>query len=64
MTEQYSPSDSSHELDRCPICGSGPMWTVYRVRRMSICLCLQCQTSISVPDEAWERSSSIPSKLR
>ena len=39
----------------CPICMSGAMQAVSRGAHITICMCLICGTSISVPDEAWKR---------
>jgi hypothetical protein len=32
------------------------MKTVYRHSRIAICICTDCDTSVSVPDEAWPKA--------
>lgn len=39
-------------LDICPIC-DGRMETVYSRAHQKVCVCVDCQTSITVPASAW-----------
>jgi uncharacterized membrane protein len=39
-------------IDTCPICG-GSMESVYSRAHQKVCVCSDCNTSITVPTEAW-----------
>ena len=39
-------------VPRCPICGISPMRLAPRMERMTVCICMSCDTSLSVPNEA------------
>jgi hypothetical protein len=47
-------------IDPCPICEAEAMKTVRRGVGVTICVCIGCGTSISVPDEAWKRRQDDP----
>jgi hypothetical protein len=40
-------------LEVCPICG-GLMEAVYSRAHQKVCVCIDCHTSITVPDQAWD----------
>ena len=40
-------------IDICPIC-SGPMEAVYMRAHQKVCVCVDCHTSITVPQTAWD----------
>ena len=39
-------------IETCPICGGG-MEAVYERAHQKVCICRDCNTSISVPFTAW-----------
>jgi hypothetical protein len=39
----------------CPICGIGAMRLARRMERMTVCICMSCDTSLSVPNEALQQ---------
>lgn len=41
----------------CPICRGGRMRVTYRTSRLAVCICMECETSLSVPDSAWGRAA-------
>lgn len=42
----------------CPICRVGQMRVTYRTARLAVCVCMNCETSLSVPDSAWARAAA------
>jgi hypothetical protein len=40
-------------LEVCPIC-SGPLEAVYTRAHQKVCVCVDCHTSVTVPQSAWE----------
>ena len=42
----------------CPICGVGQMRMTYRAARLAVCVCMNCETTLSVPDSAWPRTGT------
>lgn len=42
------------EIPQCPICGCN-LSVSYDFAKLKICLCRECGTSLSIPDEAWDR---------
>lgn len=44
----------------CPICRVGQMRMTYRTNRLAVCVCMNCETSLSVPETAWSRAASPP----
>lgn len=45
--------DPCEMLDLCPVCG-GKMEEVYSRPHQKVCACADCQTTISVPEVAWD----------
>lgn len=41
----------------CPICRVGQMRMTYRTARVAVCVCMSCETSLSVPDTAWDKAA-------
>jgi hypothetical protein len=39
-------------IEICPIC-SGPLEAVYTRVHQKVCVCVDCHTSITVPQSAW-----------
>jgi hypothetical protein len=49
-----STPDPCHIIDPCPVCKGGPMCTMYdKPSNITICICVTCGTSVSVPEDAW-----------
>lgn len=44
----------------CPICRVGQMRMTYRTARVAVCVCMSCETSLSVPDTAWDLAGPLP----
>jgi hypothetical protein len=42
-------------VPQCPICKVGPMRLAHRLRLMTVCICMNCDTSLSVPNDALAR---------
>jgi hypothetical protein len=42
-------------IEECPICG-GSMEAVYSRAHQKVCVCSDCNTSITVPSAAWDVS--------
>jgi hypothetical protein len=38
----------------CPICGVEVMTIARHLGTVTVCVCTRCDTSINVPDHAWE----------
>jgi len=46
--------DGGAEIPGCPICGSH-LAVPFELAKLKICVCRECGTSLSIPDEAWDR---------
>lgn len=53
MTSSSDTPDPCFAVPFCPICRVGQMRMTYRTSRLAICVCMSCETSLSVPDTAW-----------
>ena len=50
------PSDSPEPcetIELCPVC-AGKMEIAYHTPKMKVCVCVECMTSLSIPNEAWD----------
>lgn len=45
-------SDPCEVIEICPICG-GQMEAVYTRVHQKVCVCIDCHTSVTVPQSAW-----------
>ena len=45
----------------CPVCGS-ELTIAHAHAKLKICVCKECGTSLSIPDEAWTRARLIQAK--
>jgi hypothetical protein len=61
--ESHVPNPSESDLPdpcsiviECPICKAGPMTYARRVEGVAICVCMECETTLSVPDDALRRA--------
>ncbi len=54
-----STPDPCFAVPFCPICRVGQMRMTYRTSRLAICVCISCDTTLSVPDTAW-RLAPLP----
>ena len=41
------------ELDSCPVC-AGKMVVVYDRYHQKVCVCVDCNTGVTIPGSAWE----------
>ena len=46
--------EECEDIPHCPICGSNLIVAHY-FAKMKICSCKSCGTTLSIPDEAWDR---------
>ncbi len=45
----------------CPVCGS-KLIVAHAHAKLKICVCKECGTSLSIPEEAWSRARLIRAK--
>ncbi len=54
--------DPSEAIPVCPVCLSGPLKFSRRMRDLDICICESCETSMTVPHEAWKKRPAVELK--
>lgn len=55
MATETDPPDPCETVPTCPICRIGPMRLARRMERITVCVCMTCETTLSVPNAALER---------
>jgi ribosomal protein L37AE/L43A len=58
-----NPVEPCEIVPNCPVCAS-KLHVAHSHAKLKICVCRECGTSLSIPDDAWLRARMIREKVK
>jgi hypothetical protein len=57
------PKEPCEIVPVCPVCGKS-LYLSAQIQKLKVCVCSDCGTTVSIPEEAWEHAKIARGKLR